>query len=222
VVKRLVDVIGACLLLVVVAPVLALCALVIRLTGRGPVLFHATRAGVGGAEFTMYKLRTMHHQAAQIGSRITAMDDPRISKFGKILRKIHLDELPQLVNVLKGDMSLVGPRPEDMEIVTQRYTPGMWATLDVRPGMTSPGALFAYISGHDLLEGHDDPETDYAENVLALKLGFELVYIERQSLTYDFRVLVRTARLLAWLAVGRGEPPDLPEYNRAVELSATL
>lgn len=216
--KRLFDLVFASVLLVVVAPILALCALLVRLTSRGPVLFHATRAGVDGHEFTMYKLRTMHHRPDQDGSRITATDDARVSRVGRWLRKIHLDELPQLVNVLKGDMSLVGPRPEDLVLVAQHYTPAMRATLDVRPGMTGPGTLFAYTRGDAHLDGRDDREADYAENLLALKLAFELVYIERQSLAYDVQLLLRTAALLAHLSFGRGEPPELPELSRALEL----
>lgn len=216
------DVVGASVLLLVTSPLLAVCALVIRLTSRGPVFFRAVRAGVGGREFTMYKLRTMRHRPDGGGSRITAADDPRVLRFGKWLRRAHIDELPQLLNVLKGDMALVGPRPEDAELAAEHYTAAMRKTLEVRPGMTSPGALFAYTAGAGILQGGDDTEADYLENQLKLKLGFELAYLERRSFWYDARVMGRTLRLLLHLAFGIGSAPALPEYDRAIELAESL
>src|SRR6185437_15550370 len=135
--KRLFDVVGAALALIVTAPLLGLAAIGIKLTDpQGPVLYRARRVGYLGREFTMLKLRTMK---AGDGGRITGLHDDRVTAIGKILRKTKIDELPQLFNVLRGDMAIVGPRPEDPMIVRRHYESPDLETLGVRPGLASPG-----------------------------------------------------------------------------------
>jgi lipopolysaccharide/colanic/teichoic acid biosynthesis glycosyltransferase len=212
--KRLADLLLAGTALVVAAPVLAVAALGIRLSDPGPVLYRARRAGRGGRPFTMYKLRSMRLRRDG-DSAITARDDPRVFRFGAWLRRTRIDELPQLVNVLRGEMSLIGPRPEDPDIVERRYTAPFLDTLSVRPGLASPGSLFNATHGEALIGG-DDPERHYVEQVLPLKLALDLVYVRRASLAYDLRLMGRTAKVIVAGVLGRGlaPPPELPEARR--------
>src|SRR6266446_6003127 len=150
--KRLFDICVAAAALIVGAPLLGLAALGIRLASRGPILYRATRIGLRGRRFTMYKLRTMH-VARAAGPLITGTDDPRVFAWGRLLRHTKIDELPQLWNVLRGDMAIVGPRPEDPAIVERYYSAADFGTLNVRPGLASPGSLFHYTHGDELLAG---------------------------------------------------------------------
>ena len=213
--KRLFDVVMAALGLVVAAPVLVVAALGIRLSSRGPILHRARLVGRDGRLFTMYKLRTMHLGAGS-SSVITAEHDPRVFAFGRPLRRLKIDELPQLVNVLRGEMSLVGPRPQHPAIVSRHYAPEHWETLSVRPGLASPGSLYDSTHGEPLL-GSVDPERTYVERLLPIVLALDLVYVHRASLRYDATVVARTLRLIASAAVGRRtfpDPPELPEARR--------
>src|SRR2546429_6482941 len=153
-VKRPLDVALGLLGLTLAAPLLAVAAIGIRLSSPGPVLYRARRVGRNGAGFTMYKLRTMH-QREGAASAITGRNDPRVFPFGAWLRRTKIDELPQLFNVLRGDMSIVGPRPEDPRIVRDHFRPLHFETLRVRPGLASPGSLFNYTHGEALLAGGD-------------------------------------------------------------------
>ena len=210
--KRLFDVVVAALGLVVAAPVLVVAAVGIRLSSRGPILHRARLVGRDGRLFTMYKLRTMHLGGS--GSVITAERDPRVFAFGRPLRRLKIDELPQLLNVLRGEMSLVGPRPQHPAIVTRHYAPEHWETLRVRPGLASPGSLYDSTHGEPLL-GSVDPERTYVERLLPIVLALDLVYVHRASLRYDATVVARTLRLIASAAVGRRTFPDPPELSEA-------
>src|SRR2546426_10858891 len=145
-VKRPLDVALGLLGLALAAPLLAVAAIGIRLSSPGPVLYRARRVGRSGAGFTMYKLRTMH-QREGAASAITGRNDPRVFPFGAWLRRTKIDELPQLFNVLRGDMSLVGPRPEDPAIVLRHYAPVHRETLAVRHGLASPGSIYNSTPG---------------------------------------------------------------------------
>jgi lipopolysaccharide/colanic/teichoic acid biosynthesis glycosyltransferase len=188
-VKRALDVAVSAVLLAVLSPLLAVLAALVRFSSSGPALHRARRVGRGGAEFTMYKLRTMRRDAATTGPGITARGDARVTSLGRALRRTHLDELPQLWNVLRGDMSLVGPRPEDPRFVA-RYTPEQRAVLSVRPGITGPAQL-AYRDEARLLPA-DATEDAYARDVLPAKLAIDLAYVRRPSLWRDLAVLART------------------------------
>jgi lipopolysaccharide/colanic/teichoic acid biosynthesis glycosyltransferase len=218
VVKRLFDVALTALALVACVPILLIAALGIRLSSPGPVLYCATRAGRRGRLFTMYKLRTMETRPPSLaGSVITAARDPRVFPFGALLRRVKLDELPQLFNVLRGDMAVVGPRPEDPKVVAQHYTPEQWETLDVPPGLTSPGALYGTTHLEARLSERD-AERDYFEHVLPVKLALDRVYIRRASLGYDLRIIARTAAVVAGRALGRRHFADPPEMEAARHL----
>ena len=171
--KRLIDVVAAATGLIVLSPVLILTALAIRLDSRGSVVFAQVRAGLGGRPFRMYKFRTMVFKAESMLEDVVALDalrepvfklrdDPRVTRIGRIIRRTSLDELPQLVNVLKGDMSLVGPRPEAMEFV-ERYGPDQRFRLAVKPGMTGP--MQVYGRGHLRFDERLAVEREYVENL---------------------------------------------------------
>jgi len=216
-VKRLLDVVLAALGLVLVAPVLALAALSIRLASPGPLFYRARRVGRAGACFTMYKLRTMHQRSLGQTSRITGQDDPRVFPLGALLRRTKIDELPQLFNVLRGDMSIVGPRPEDPDIVERHYTPLLRETLAVRPGLASPGSLYHYTHGDALLVG-GDPETAYVERLLPLKVALDVVYVRHASLDSDVRIIGRTLSTIGASLIGRRRFSAPPETREALAL----
>lgn len=213
-IKRVFDVLLAGLALVVVSPILALAALAVRLSSEGPILYRARLTGLDGRCFTMYKLRTMHVDQVQSSSIITAARDPRVFPFGAWLRRVKLDELPQLVNILRGDMSIVGPRPEHPRIVANHYSPEDHELLRVRPGLTSPGTLYDYTHGEDIIGGVD-PERSYVERFLRIRLALDHVYLHHASLRYDAALVGRTLKLIAATLVGR-RVFDLPsEYLEA-------
>lgn len=181
----------ACGGLLACAPVLGVAAVVIKVSDPGPVLHRAARAGVGGRQFTMYKLRTMRLHTESQGS-ITSMDDCRIFGTGRVLRKLKLDELPQLANVVSGDMALVGPRPEAIEIVQDHYLPWMLETLDVPPGVTGPGSLHFIEQERELPTEPKEALRVYVTSLLPRKLAYELVYVRSKSLRYDLQLIGRT------------------------------
>jgi lipopolysaccharide/colanic/teichoic acid biosynthesis glycosyltransferase len=213
--KRALDVLLTGVALVVAAPLLAAAAIGIRLASRGPILYRAQRVGRDQRPFTMYKLRTMRVGQAYT-SVVTAKDDPRIFPFGALLRRTKLDELPQLYNVLRGDMAIVGPRPEDPQMVEQFYTPLQHETFRVLPGLTSPGSIYAYTHGEAELDVRD-PHGSYAERLLPLKLALDLVYVRRASFRYDLELIWRTAWMLGTALLGRRAfplPRELADARR--------
>jgi lipopolysaccharide/colanic/teichoic acid biosynthesis glycosyltransferase len=218
VVKRLFDLAVTALALVASVPILIVAALGIRLSSPGPVLYRAIRAGRRGRLFTMYKLRTMEVREPLLAdSVITAARDPRVFPFGALLRRSKVDELPQLFNVLRGEMTVVGPRPEDPKVVAQHYTPEQWETLDVPPGLTSPAALYSTTHGESWLSERE-AERDYYEHLLPLKLALDRVYVRHASLGYDLGVIARTVQVVAGRALGRREFPEPPEMDEARRL----
>ena len=217
-VKRLFDVVCAAVGLVVSAPLIGLAAIGIKLTDPGPVFYRARRVGYLGRQFTMFKLRTMRSDESDGGGPvITGHGDDRISPIGKILRKAKIDELPQLFNVLRGDMAIVGPRPEDPAIVRAHYASGDLETLGVRPGLASPGSLYQFTSAEELLHA-DDPETHYVDKLLKTKLALDRVYIRRASLRSDLKIIGRTLFAIGAVAVGRRKFKQPPEMSAARRL----
>jgi lipopolysaccharide/colanic/teichoic acid biosynthesis glycosyltransferase len=212
--RRPFDIACATAGLLLAAPILALAALAIRLTSPGPILYRARRAGLGGRPFFMLKLRTMHVDHAGMRSRITGVNDPRIFPVGRVLRHLKIDELPQLINVLRGEMSIVGPRPEDPELVEQYYGPAHRETLTVRPGLSSPGSLYHDTHGEPFLQG-GDPEARYLERLLHIKLALDLVYVRRASMWYDCAIILRTISTITSRMLGRRHFPDPPELRAA-------
>ena len=217
-VKRLFDVFCAAVALVLTAPLIALAAIGIKLTNRGPVFYRARRVGYLGREFTMFKLRTMRHASSGDGGPvITGLRDERVHRLGRLLRRTKVDELPQLFNVLRGDMSIVGPRPEDPTIVREHYSSTDLETLGVRPGLASPGSIYQYTSGEKLLTG-DDPEGRYVDKLLKTKLALDRLYIRRATLRNDLGVIGRTLWTIGAIATGRRKFPPPREMSAARRL----
>jgi|ERR1700676_1315152 lipopolysaccharide/colanic/teichoic acid biosynthesis glycosyltransferase len=208
-IKRSFDVIVATIALVIVAPLLALAAVMVKLSSRAPVFYRGTRVGLDGKLFPMLKFRTMVVDAESLGGSATAADDPRITRFGKFLRRYKLDELPQFFNVLLGDMSLVGPRPEVQKYVNL-YSPEEKAILTVRPGITDWASIWNSNEAA-VLEGSRDPERTYEELIRPTKLALQLLYVRDHSFFVDLKILFHTAVKLIdedWV------PKELKPYGR--------
>jgi lipopolysaccharide/colanic/teichoic acid biosynthesis glycosyltransferase len=187
----------ALLALLVLSPVLLLAAIAIKASSRGPVLYRAERVGRDGVTFTMLKLRTMHEAASGDRARITGARDVRVFVAGTLMRACKLDEVPQLVNVVRGEMAVVGPRPEDPTIVAQHYTPLMVETLAIAPGLSSPGTLAYYAEEHTMPADPGAAEQVYLADLLPRKIARDLVYVRNQSWRYDAEVVVRTLAAIA-------------------------
>lgn len=187
--RRLLDVVAAAAGLVLLSPLLLALALAIKLDSPGPVFFRARRVGRHAQEFSLYKFRSMVADAEKRGPGITAAGDQRVTRVGRFLRRTKLDELPQLINVLKGEMSLVGPRPEDPRYVAL-YTPEQRRVLEVRPGITSAASL-AFRHEEQLLAG-PDWEQVYRTQVMPAKLAIDLAYLERRTLSGDLKLILQT------------------------------
>ncbi|MQA28689.1 MAG: sugar transferase [Luteitalea sp.] len=211
--RRLRDVALAVAALLLLSPILAAAAIGIRWTSPGPVLYRCRRVGRGGTEFTLYKFRTMHVHTAGRGSPITARHDTRIFAWGHWLRRTKIDELPQLFNVLIGDMAIVGPRPEDPGIVRRHYTAVQMQTLQVRPGLASPGSIYNYTHGERLLGEGGDTEHTYVTELLPVKLSLDLAYVRHASLWYDMRIVGRTIVVIVGMLTGRQNFPLPPEMR---------
>lgn len=188
-VKRLFDFVVALVGLIVLAPLFVLIAVVIKLDSPGPVFFRGPRVGRHGRPFGLYKFRSMVANAAQRGPGITASGDPRVTRVGRILRRTKLDELPQLINVVRGEMSLVGPRPEDPRYVAL-YTPEQREILRVRPGITSMASI--QYRHEEVVLSQGDWHEVYINKVMPEKLAIDLAYLEKQSFWRDIGVLFST------------------------------
>jgi lipopolysaccharide/colanic/teichoic acid biosynthesis glycosyltransferase len=189
-IKRVFDIAAASAGLVVLAPLLALIAIVVKLDSSGPAIFQQERIGKYFRPFRIYKFRTMVRDAASSGCGITFGDDRRISRAGRFLRRFKLDELPQLFNVLKGDMSLVGPRPELRKYV-ELYRRDFETVLQVRPGLTDFASL-KYRHEATLLGRSPNPEDEYVRRVLPDKIELAKEYVRRSSLPLDCRLIIQT------------------------------
>ena len=188
--KRLFDLVAGLCGVGLSGPLWPVLALAVRLDSPGPVLFRAQRIGRDGRPFTLLKFRTMRTEPGE-GLAVTRSGDPRITRSGRLLRLTKFDELPQLINVIRGDMSIVGPRPEDPKYVA-RYDERQRAVLRARPGITGAAAV-AYRHEEALLAAAADPEKFYVEQVMPAKLALELAYVSAPSLRADLRLIVETA-----------------------------
>ncbi|MDD3242730.1 MAG: sugar transferase [Eubacteriales bacterium] len=186
--KRALDVFASAVLLALLWPLLLVLAAVIRLDSPGPALFRQARVTAGAREFTIYKFRSMTTGAP--GTQVTVQGDARVTKVGRFLRRTRLDELPQLFNIFKGDMTLVGTRPEVPRYVA-RYAPEMLATLLLPAGVTSPASI-AYKDEEKLLENAADADRVYVERVLPEKMAYNLQYIKEFSFWGDVKLLFAT------------------------------
>ena len=190
--KRAFDIFLSLLVLSISSPLFLLVAIAIKLESRGPVFFKHERVGLNSQRFQLYKFRTMVENAAQIGPNITREGDPRITRVGKLLRSWKIDELPQFINVLRGEMSVVGPRPETPDYVAL-YTPEQRRVLSMRPGMAGL-AFVAYRNEEKLLAQAENPRDFYINHIMPEKLKLDLEYVDNQSFLHDLKIIVRAFR----------------------------
>ena len=192
--KRLFDVTAALFLLVLLAPLMGGLALAIKLEDRGPVLYRQQRITAYGKRFRICKFRTMVPDADKKGPLITGKEDERITRVGRRIRRFRLDELPQLFNILTGDMSFVGVRPE-VEKYVEAYTGPMWATLLLPAGVTSPASI-AFRKEEEILEAcrkkGESVDQAYVDHILPAKMAYNLAYLEKVGIWTDCKVLLRT------------------------------
>ncbi len=190
-IKRLFDIVFSILGLIALGVVMGIVALIIKLTDFGPVLYKQIRVGKDRNEFNIFKFRSMRVNADKMGAQITVGGDPRITPIGRFLRKAKLDELPQLLNVLAGSMSFVGPRPEVPKYVAM-YDDEQLKVLSVKPGITDIASIKYRDESEILAESGDDWETVYISKVMPDKLRLNLEYIAKQSLWFDVKLILKT------------------------------
>lgn len=190
--KRVFDVVVSLLILLVLSPLLLLLALAVKLDSKGPVFYRQVRVGRYNEDFKIFKFRTMVQNADKIGPPLTVGDDPRVTRVGHLIRKLRLDEFSQLLNVLDGSMSLVGPRPEVRKYVDV-YTPEYMATLLIRPGITATSSI-AFKDEDSLLNAAEDPEKVYVEQILPPKMAYNLEYMKKISLLNDIKIMFQTVK----------------------------
>ena len=192
--KRLFDIVASGLGLLFLAPILIIVAIWIKIDSEGPVFFRQLRVGRNNKDFRIYKFRSMR-VGADKGSQVTVGGhDPRITKSGYFIRKTKIDELPQLINVFIGDMSLVGPRPEVRHYVNY-WTPEQIHVLDVRPGITDPASI-RYRNENELLEKAEDPEKYYIKVIMQDKIKLYLDYVEKHGFWYDIKLIFQTFKAI--------------------------
>lgn len=197
--KRCFDLLFAICFLIVFSPVYIISWLIIKIVSPGPAIYKAERVGKGGKLFKCYKFRSMRVDSGRV--RLTTLgNDDRIFPFGKFIRKTKIDEMPQVVNILKGEMSVVGPRPEDKENADKVYVGEFKHILDVKPGLTSTASLYDYTHG-ELYEDEDLYEKEF----MPKKLKLELYYVNHRSFWYDIVLVLRTAWLIILKTCGKYE-----------------
>ena len=188
--KRLFDIVASGLALIVLSPLFLIIAIWIKLDSKGPVFYRQVRVGWKNKDFRIFKFRSMR-VGADKGSLVTiGGHDPRVTKSGYFIRKFKFDELPQLINVVLGDMSLVGPRPEVRHYVDY-WTPEQMHVLDVRPGITDPASI-KFRNENELMEKAEDPEKYYIEVIMQEKIRLYLEYVEKHSFLYDIGLILKT------------------------------
>ena len=188
--KRLFDIVASGLGLIVLSPLFIILAIWIKLDSKGPIFYRQVRVGYKNKDFRIFKFRSMR-VGADKGSLVTiGGHDPRVTRSGYFIRKFKFDELPQLINVFLGDMSLVGPRPEVRHYVDY-WTPEQMHVLDVRPGITDPASI-KFRNANELMEKAEDPEKYYIEVIMQEKIKLYLEYVEKHSFLYDLGLIFKT------------------------------
>lgn len=214
--KRLFDIIFAIAFLIVFSPIYILTAVVIMTSSPGNPIYRAQRVGKDWKTFTCYKFRSMRLDSGEV-HLTTLRNDDRIFPFGRFIRKIKIDEIPQAVNILLGQMSVVGPRPEDRENAEKIYVGKYKKIYDVKPGLTSPASLYDFTHGERY-----ETEDAYERKFLPLKLELEVYYVEHQSFLYDIKLVIKTAVIILQVLLGVDVPPpkELSEIQKGSEYIA--
>ncbi len=190
IIKRGFDIVVSFIGLLILLPIFLIVAIIIKLDSKGPIFFRQVRVGKNGKEFRIFKFRTMIIDAEQKGMQITIDGDSRITKSGNFLRKSKIDELPQLINVLIGDMSFVGPRPEVPKYVAM-YDENQRSILKIRPGITDIASI-KYRDENSILAQSKNPEETYINEIMSRKIELNFKYIENMSVIYDIKLIVET------------------------------
>lgn len=190
IIKRMFDIIMSIILLVLLFPFMLVIAIMIKCDSPGEILFKQTRITQFGREFKIFKFRTMVQNAQELGLQVTLKEDSRITRVGKLIRDLRIDELPQLINILLGQMSFVGTRPESPKYVKE-YSDEMMATLLLPAGVTSLTSI-KFKDESDILDNYDDPDKAYLDVVLPKKMKFNLEYIKKFNFFYDLKIIVMT------------------------------
>lgn len=207
-IKRIFDVLFALTFFVVLFPIYPLTAIVIMIVSPGNPIYKAKRIGKDGRVFTCYKFRSMNIDSGRV--RLTTLrNDERIFPFGAFIRKTKIDEFPQVLNILFGQMSVVGPRPEDRENADKLYVGGYERILNVRPGLTSPASLYDFTHGEKY-----ETEAEYERDFLPKKLQLEYYYVEKQSFAYDITLIIRTAVTIIKILCGVTNFPEPKEFQK--------
>lgn len=202
--KRILDILLCTVALVVLSPVFLITAVAIKISSPGPVFYYSDRTGKDHRRFHFYKFRSMHVTNADKG--LFVADADRLFTVGKIIRRLKVDELPQLINVIRGDMSIVGPRPMPWNSVDTTYYGKYQKILSVRPGLTSAASLYDYTVGDTYIDNDA-----YMREVLPIKLEMEMLYVERQCFSYDCRLVWRTIVTILQVLFGKKKFKDQPE-----------
>jgi lipopolysaccharide/colanic/teichoic acid biosynthesis glycosyltransferase len=189
--KRLFDIIFSFIGLLILSPALLIAAALIKSGSKGPVFYRGLRAGKDGKSFRIFKFRTMVPEAEKIGGPSTSADDDRLTRFGKFLRKRNLDEFPQLINVLKGEMSFVGPRPEVISEIETYKEEERKAILSVKPGITDFASL-SNVHEEEILKGSADPHQAYREKIKPEKIRLGMKYVKERSFWLDIKIIIKT------------------------------
>lgn len=208
IIKRAFDILNSILALVVFLLPWLLISVVIKICSPGPVFYRANRVGRNGKIFVCYKFRTMCVDSGDV--RLTTLsNDERVFGFGRFLRKTKLDETPQLINILKGEMSVIGPRPEDEDNSKKVFGDAMDTILSVRPGLSSPASIYDYTHGERF-----ESESEYERLFLPQKIDLELYYINHRTVFYDFCVIVRTVAVILLTLCGKKRFRPVRELKR--------
>lgn len=189
-IKRLFDIVFSLFGLVLIFPILLLIALIVKIDSSGPVFYRGFRVGKDGKLFKIFKFRTMEKDADRKGIDSTAADDSRITRIGRFLRKYNIDELPQLVNILKGEMSFVGPRPQ-VKWATELYTEKERVILTLKPGLTDYASL-RFPNEGEIIKGSKDPDRDYLQKIHPEKTRLQIEYVKNQSFLVDLKIIFKT------------------------------
>lgn len=208
-IKRIFDIILCSIAVLVLSPLFLITAVGIKLSSSGSVLYYSERQGKDGKPFNFYKFRSMHN--TEHNKHLCIADEERLFPFGRFIRRAKLDELPQLLNIIKGDMSIVGPRP--MTLTSKMYTGDYEKVKSVRPGLTSPASLYDYLVG--------DTYTDndaYKREVYPVKQKLELYYVNHIGFLYDMGLVIRTMWLVVLVVFGKRKFSDLPEVQKIKSL----
>ena len=191
-IKRVIDIVGSICGVIVLSPIMLIVAILIKCESKGPIIFKQTRVTQYGRKFKIYKFRTMVVNAEALGTQVTSKNDPRITKVGKFIRKCRIDEIPQIFNILKGELSFVGTRPEVPKYV-DKYSVEMLATLLLPAGVTSRASI-EFKDEEKILDGCDDVDKVYVEKVLPLKMKYNLEYVKKFTAIDDISIMFETIK----------------------------